>query len=106
MELDERTFFVVDETCDERAFLVIVVDVVVFDSLNALRTHIRFYLFEIFLNHAYFIRFEGSASVASNTTFTFASREMTTKTSIDELVSDYYIINYYHKKSLLKFIMN
>ena len=75
MEIDESTFFVVDETCDERAFFVIVVYVVILDSLDTFRTHIRFYLFKIFLNETYLIRFEWCASVAGNTTFTFASMQ-------------------------------
>ena len=39
---------------------------------------------------------EWSVCVASNATFTFATCKMTAKTSIDELVRNYYIIYYYH----------
>ena len=96
MEINESAFFAVHQGRDELAHLVVIVDIVVFNDLDAFGAHIRLDGFEVVFNLLYFRGFERCASIASHTTPAFAARQAAAELGIQKLVRNNNIVKDNH----------
>lgn len=96
VKINECTFFIINKLRHHVAFIVVVVDVVLFNRRDAFTSHIRFDLLDVLFNYPDLLRFERGAGIARDTTFTLAARKTAAKPRVQKFVSEYDIVDDYH----------
>lgn len=102
VKINKSALLAVDELGSQSTEVVVVVNVVFFNSFDAFGTHVRLNLLDIFLNNAHFIRLERRSGVTSHAALTFASRELAAETGVEELVGYYNIVDNNHGAKIIK----
>lgn len=103
MKIHKSTLLSIDKLCRHAAEVIVVVNIIVFYGFDAFRTHVWFYLINVFLYYAYLIRLERRTGVTSHATFALATRELAAETGVEELVGHYYVVNNYHGAKIQNF---
>ncbi len=103
MKIHKSTLLSIDELRCQSTKVIVVVNIIVFYGFDAFRTHVWFYLINVFLYYADLIRFERGTRIACHTAFAFATRQLAAETGVEELVGHYYVVNNYHGAKIQNF---